>query len=307
MRTREDYLIRGRAFAAVANIKQYVEKSLWSEENMLTYYSGAYRKKSLNRKNKWEYVDCGYSMSIGGWIKYKGSGYDKVKTIFLDEFIEDIDTTTIVPLSTSEYLKGWTQNLSTIVRKRKGVRVVCCANSINAKNPIFTYYNIDARHVKQGKIYIFKRRLQDGDEMKICVLYTEPPKRAHVDKHIAVYESDTTTMTTTGAWQESLYPQIVNGKTATQLVKNYAKSGTIYLKDINVTLFFPHDTKSYMCALSGKHTKTVIEIKDLYLSACQHLAHKIFYYINVDMVIVDNVETSRKINDLITRLKVDKK
>lgn len=306
MRTREQHLIRGRAFAAVANIKQYVEKSLWDEESMLTYYSGAYRKKSLGRKNEWTYDDCGYSMSIGGWINYKGSGYDKVKTIFLDEFIEDTDTTTIIPLSTSEYLKGWTQNLSTIVRKRKGVRVVCCANSINAKSPIFTYYNIDARHIEQGKIYIFNRKMPDGEDMKICVLYTEPPKRAHVDKHIAVYESETSDMTTTGAWQESLYPTAVNGKSAKNIATS-KKHSKIYLKDINVTFYFPNNTTGYMCALSGKHEKTNIEVKDLYLPSCQHVARKIFYYVNVDMIIVDSVETSRKINDLITRLKVDKR
>ena len=306
MRTREDYLIRGRAFAAVANIKQYVEKSLWREESLLTYYSGAYRKKSLGRKNSWEYEDCGYSMSIGGWIKYKGSGYDKVKTIFLDEFIEDTDTTTIIPLSTSEYLKGWTQNLSTIVRKRKGVRVVCCANSINAKSPIFTYYNIDARHIEQGKIYIFKRKLQDGDEMKICVLYTEPPKRAHVDKHIAIFESETSDMTTTGSWQESLYPMSINGKSA-KSVATSKKHSRLYLKDINLTFYFPSEHSGYMCVLSGKHEKNTIEVKDLYLPTCQHVAHKIFYYVNVDMTIVDTVETSRKLNDLLTRIKVDKK
>ena len=38
-------------------------------------------------------------------MKYKGNGYDLVKTIFLDEFIEDDDTTTIIPLSRNEFLK----------------------------------------------------------------------------------------------------------------------------------------------------------------------------------------------------------
>lgn len=307
MRTREEYLMRGRAFNAVANVKPYVEKNLWKEESELTYYSGAYRKKTLGRKNSWVYDDCGYSMSIGGWIKYKGSGYDKVKTIFLDEFIEDAETSTIVPLSTSEYLKGWVQNISTIVRKRKNVRVVCCANSINASSPLFTYYSIDARHIEQGKIYIFKRKMSGGEEMRICVLHTEPPKRSNVNKHIAVYESETTEMTITGTWQESLYPKTFNGKTASQLKNKYTKSGAVYLKDLNVTFYFPNDTKSCMCAMKGKQTTTCIEVKDLYLPTCQHVAHKIFYYIRVEMIVVDTNETSRKINDLLTRIKVDKK
>ena len=207
MRTREDYLIRGRAWGAVANIKPYVEKTLWKEEANLNYYSGVYRKQELGRNGKWVYSPCVYSSSIASWMKYKGNGYDAVKTIFFDEFIEDIDTTTIIPLSRSEFLKGYSQQLSTIVRRRKDVKIVACANSINPKSPLFDYYNIDARKLEQGKVYVFNRKLDD-DNLKICVLYTEPPKHAHVSKHLAVYESQTTDMTITGAWQENIYPDI---------------------------------------------------------------------------------------------------
>ena len=105
MRTREDYLTRGRAWGAFANIKPYVEKVLWKEEANLNYYSGVYRKQELGRNNKWIYTPCGYSASIASWMKYKGNGYDAVKTIFFDEFIEDVDTTTIIPLSRNEFLK----------------------------------------------------------------------------------------------------------------------------------------------------------------------------------------------------------
>lgn len=307
MRTREDYLIRGRAYSAIANIKSYVEKTLWNEESALTYYSGVYRKKTLGKKNTWVYDDCGYSMSIGGWIKYKGSGYDKVKTIFLDEFIEDYDTSTIKPLTTPEYLKGWVQNLSTIIRKRKNVRVVCCANSITAKSPLFAYYNIDARKIKQGKIYVFKRKISDSEEMKICVLYTEPPKRTHLDKHIAIYESETTDMTMAGAWQEITYPLAMQGKTAEQLIKKYCKTSAIYIKDINLTFYFPNSIKKPMCCISGKRSTAELEVKDLYIPASKRVAQMIFYYISVENLIVDSIETSRKVNDFIHRLRVDKK
>ena len=210
LRTREDYLIRGRAWGAVANIKPYVEKTLWKEEANLNYYSGVYRKQELGRNGKWVYSPCGYSSSIASWMKYKGNGYDAVKTIFFDEFIEDVDTTTIIPLSRSEFLKGYSQQLSTIVRRRKDVKIVACANSINPKSPLFDYYNIDARKLEQGKVYIFNRKIEDGDNLKICVLYTEPPKKAHVSKHLAVYESQTNDMTINGAWQEDVYPDIYN-------------------------------------------------------------------------------------------------
>lgn len=58
-------------------------KTLWKEEANLNYYSGIYRKQELGRNNKWVYSPCGYSSSIASWMKYKGNGYDAVKTIFL--------------------------------------------------------------------------------------------------------------------------------------------------------------------------------------------------------------------------------
>ena len=265
MRTREDYLIRGRAWGAVANIKPYVEKTLWKEEANLNYYSGVYRKQELGRNNKWIYSPCGYSSSIASWMKYKGNGYDSVKTIFFDEFIEDDDTTTIIPLSTNEFLKGYSQQLSTIIRRRKDVKVVACANSINPKSPLFVYYNIDARKLEQGKVYIFNRKLDD-DNLKICVLYTEPPKHAHVSKHLAVYESQTTDMTITGAWQENIYPDIYKSLSWKWYAELSKKTNRIYIEDFGITVILPHIEHCPLVIVSGKYkAKTTLQTTELYL------------------------------------------
>ena len=172
-------------------------------------------------------------------MKYKGNGYDAVKTIFFDEFIEDVDTTTIIPLSRSEFLKGYSQQLSTIVRRRKDVKIVACANSINPKSPLFDYYNIDARKLEQGKVYIFNRKIDDGDTLKICVLYTEPPQKAHVSKHLAVYESQTNDMTINGAWQEEVYPEIYNHLSWKWYAELAVKTNRVYIADFGITVIFP--------------------------------------------------------------------
>lgn len=306
MRTREDYLIRGRAWAAVANIKPYVEKTLWKEEANLNYYSGQYRKQELDRNGKWMYKPCGYSLSIASWMKYKSNGFDEVKTIFLDEFIEDDDTTTIIPLSTSEFLKGYSQQLSTIIRRRKDVKVVACANSINPKSPLFVYYNIDARKLEQGKVYIFNRKLDD-DNLKICVLYTEPPKHVHVSKHLAVYESQTNDMTITGAWQENIYPDIYKHLSWKWYAKLSIKTDRIYIEDFSITVILPHTERSPLVIVDGKYkAKTCLQTNELYLPSTQKIIQWLLYYKRTSQICASSKEASEKFNDLIKRVLIDK-
>ena len=306
MRTREDYLIRGRAWAAVANIKPYVEKTLWKEEANLNYYSGVYRKQELDRNGKWMYKPCGYSLSIASWMKYKSNGFDEVKTIFLDEFIEDDDTTTIIPLSTSEFLKGYSQQLSTIIRRRKDVKVVACANSINPKSPLFVYYNIDARKLEQGKVYIFNRKLDD-DNLKICVLYTEPPKHAHVSKHLAVYESQTTDMTITGAWQENIYPDIYKHLSWKWYAELSIKTDRIYIEDFSITVILPHTERSPLVIVDGKYkAKTCLQTNELYLPSTQKIIQWLLYYKRTSQICASSKTASEKFNDLIKRVLIDK-
>lgn len=306
MRTREDYLIRGRAWAAVANIKPYVEKTLWKEEANLNYYSGQYRKQELDRNGKWMYKPCGYSLSIASWMKYKSNGFDEVKTIFFDEFIEDDDTTTIIPLSTSEFLKGYSQQLSTIIRRRKDVKVVACANSINPKSPLFVYYNIDARKLEQGKVYIFNRKLDD-DNLKICVLYTEPPKHAHVSKHLAVYESQTTDMTITGTWQENIYPDIYKHLSWKWYAELSIKTDRIYIEDFSITVILPHTERSPLVIVDGKYkAKTCLQTNELYLPSTQKIIQWFLYYKRTSQICASSKKASEKFNDLIKRLIIDK-
>lgn len=306
MRTREDYLVRGRAWGAVANIKPYVEKTLWKEEANLNYYSGSYRKQSLGRNNKWVYDTCGYSSSIASWMKYKGNGYDSVKTIFFDEFIEDDDTTTIRPLSKGEFLKGYSQQLSTIIRKRKGVKIVACANSINPKSPLFDYYNIDARKLEQGKIYIFNRKLED-DILKICCLYTEPPKKAHVSKHLAVYESQTNDMTINGTWQEDIYPELYNHLPWRWYGEMSTQNNRIYITDFAITIILPTKQGVPLTIIDGKYkAKTILQTNELYLPSTQKIIQWLLYYKRTSQICASSKAASEKFNDLIKRILIDK-
>lgn len=303
MRTREDYIRGIKGYRAIANNKEYCEKTLWKSEYTLNYRSGEYYKVGIDKKFKNIYTPIGHAMSIGGWMKYKSNGYDKVETIFFDEFIEDTDTSTIRQLSHDEFIKGYMQNISTIVRRRKNVKIVCCANALNPKSPLFDYYGIDARHLKQGRIYIFNKKLSDNSALKICCLYTEAPERVEVDKHIAVYENDVSDMTLHGVWQERKYVSTYKGINWRYIAN---KSNCIYISDIKLTVAIPHNTKMPLVLIDGKYKTTLeIDIKDLYLYASR-LKTLLLYYYQVENVISSCQKASELFTDLIRRLTIDK-
>lgn len=303
MRTREDYIRGTKGLRAIANNKKYCEEILWKSEAGLTYRSGEYYKVEIDRKMRNIYTPIGHALSIGGWTKYKSNGYDNVKTIFFDEFIEDPETSTIHNLSKNEYIKGYMQNLSTIIRRRKDVKVVCCANGLDAKAPLFEYYGINARKLKRGQIYVFNRKVGTNDTLKICCLYTLPPERVNVDKHIAIYENETSNMTLNGAWQEPEFPFDYNNIHWSKLT---GKANCIYISDIDLTIAIPSDTKTPMIAIDGKYqTKDTIQTVDLYLYASR-IRTLILYYRQISKIIVNNQTANEKINDLIKRITIDR-
>lgn len=304
MRTREDYIKGGKALRACANNKAYVEKTLWKDEARLEYRVGDFLKKELDRKGKWTYTPIGHAMSVGAWAKYKSNGYDNVTTIFFDEFIEDVDTRSIIPLSQDEFIKGYMQNLSTIIRRRKDVKVVACANSLNPKSPLFTYYGIDARELQQGKIYVFKRKFPDGEEMKICCLYTQPVDRVSIDKHIAVFENETSAMTLGGSWQERSYPDSYNGVKWSNIIK---KCHTIYIPDYKITIGIPSMRDQPLVVVSGKYrVEEEIKVQELYLYGMR-VRQILLYYKQIDFIVANVSGVSQRFNDLCRRVVIDKK
>lgn len=303
MRTREDYIKGGKALRACANNKGYVEKTLWKNEALLEYRAGDFLKKEIDRKGKWCYTPIGHAMSVGAWAKYKSNGYDNVTTIFFDEFIEDVETSSIRPLSQSEFIKGYMQNLSTIIRRRKDVKVVACANSLNPNSPLFVYYGINAREIQQGKIYIFKRKFTDGEELKICVLYTQPVDRVSIDKHIAVFENETSAMTVSGTWQEKSYPDAYNGMNCFSVLK---RCNTIYIPDYRITIGIPRVRELPLVIIWGKcRVEQELKTQELYLYGAR-VRQILLYYKQIDFIISNGSRPSQKFNDLIRRIVIDK-
>lgn len=240
MRTREEFILPKFAKRAIANNQDWYNLELCQGAACVTYYAGQYVRRWMDDETgKWQREPIGYTVSIGGWQKYKSNGFPKVKTIFLDEFIDPPATQCSRNLTTEEYLDGWSNNLSTIIRNRTGVKVVCCANAQNPRCPIFDYYGIDSRAIEQGNIYIFTDK---NSGLKICCYYT-PDMTVEPDqqKHIAVAKTAMTNMIMSGAWVDPVYKSRWNGLDIKKLLrtKQYDKSRRFQPDEYPIDIYLP--------------------------------------------------------------------
>lgn len=82
---------------------------------------------------------CGYAVSLTQQVQIRSTPYPDVTFILFDEFVLD-------PKKTLRYLNDevttFLEIISTVVRNRNDLKVLCCANSISYVNPYFEYWNI---------------------------------------------------------------------------------------------------------------------------------------------------------------------
>lgn len=224
MRTIEDDILAAKARRYIGGIKDYAE-SLFGYEKSLEYYSGSYLFKGVEPGDRQE---CGYIMSISGWLKYKGANFDNVYTIILDEFLEK--RRRMMP---EEYIEGWMNNLSTIIRFRDGVKVFCLGNTVAQKSPIFDYYGIDIRKVRQGQPVLF--RTENG--LRICAYWTEASEiESKASRHYSLGEGKTAQMITSGQWELDEYKTDLDGKSADYIMDHTRGGNMLYIPELNTTV-----------------------------------------------------------------------
>lgn len=262
MRTTEDEIVAKYSRRFVGGIAPYVLK-LTGEEKAITYYSGQYliEEYKENSKDKIKNV-IGHVMSLSGWLKYKGANYEKVNTIILDEF-----NTPSCWLSSQDYLSGYMENLSTIVRHRGDVKVFCLGNTMTRRSPIFDYYGIHITKLEQGKPVLY----QAANGLRILVYWVEEMDISESEgaRHITVYDGRESKMITGGTWalSDDIVTNInVSGKDysaerAFECLKGYKTSNKYYFIQMQSTLVIPSKPSLPMLCLSHK-IKNAININD---------------------------------------------
>ena len=89
------------------------------------------------------YIDgklSGYARALTQQVQIRSTPFPKVTLIIFDEFVLDDRGNNLKYLP--DEVKTFLEVLSTIVRSRDNVRVLCCANSISYVNPYFDFWKI---------------------------------------------------------------------------------------------------------------------------------------------------------------------
>lgn len=296
MRTRED-LIKGKyASKAIANNKYWVEHTLYQGMATAEYRAGEYFINTIGEKDKVIKKVCGYTMSLGGWLKYKSNGFPYVKTIFFDEFIDPQNTASRL-LTDAEYIEGWQENLSTVIRNKKDVKIICCANTHNPRSPLFKYYGIDARALKQGEIYIFTDK-QTG--LKILCYWT-PENISTQNTYLLNNNESFISMLNGGAWDEARFPQEVHGLKVDEVVHTALYTPMVAIPDFNISLYMPRQNKLPVCVTSLTRKMNGCDsyiLKSKYKEICR----VIYMYYKEKLIAVSGIDEQNNFNDFILSL-----
>ena len=89
------------------------------------------------------YIDdkqAGYAIALTQQVQVRSTPFPKVTLIIFDEFVLDDRGTNLKYLP--DEVKTFLEVVSTVVRSRDNVRILCCANSISYVNPYFDYWKI---------------------------------------------------------------------------------------------------------------------------------------------------------------------
>ena len=118
-----------------------VAENLYPDYEFMTKgYTGLIRLKvdeeEGEKPNKWETLCHFVPLSVS--TKFKSTPYPLVNNIFIDEIIIDTSVDRYLPNEPRILM----ELLSTVIRKRKDVKVFGLANNVSLVNPHFTFWNI---------------------------------------------------------------------------------------------------------------------------------------------------------------------
>ncbi len=106
------------------------------------------------------YDVCGYCVALTSCDDFKSASYPYVQWVLFDEFLFE-------EKAGKKYLKNEVNNflglLETIIRNRKGVRVIMMANDLSLVNPNTVYWGLDRKY-EEGETAYYK-----ADKGKVCL------------------------------------------------------------------------------------------------------------------------------------------
>lgn len=264
MRSIDDDVTQNKIRGYIGTIKNYFEDKT-KKEKELNVYQGAIEARSVSGRHVFR-EKVGSFLSLSGWLKYKGNNYDDVTTIIFEEFLEPKQR-----LKPDDWLEGYLNNLSTIIRLRDNVKVFCLANTVKQKSPLFDYYHIDIKKIRKGKVTLFT----EENGLRLCVYWTPDVKLDNTaTKHYSVNQTKQAKMITSGQWEETEYPTEWNGYSLHGVMvsglKRFSTMFRFYIKDLNLVVSIPgRDDTPFLIyrprsQKSRQHSITTKELITLY-------------------------------------------
>ena len=179
----------------------YISQLTDGKYDRVRYYSGrfhlAYFDTDLNKIIYQEEPFC-FCFALNNMEHYKGNSYPNVYTIIFDEFI-----------TRQYYLPNefvlFMNMLSTIIRRRLGVKIFMLANTVNKFCPYFKEMGI--RHIEsmsQGNIDLYT---YGTSKLRVAVEYcATPAKKSKESDLYFAFDNPSLQMITGGAWEVDMYP-----------------------------------------------------------------------------------------------------
>ena len=201
---RYDVEIRGKEINTLFDghiQNDYISQLTNGQYDRVRYHAGRFYLATFDPDlNKLVYQDnpfC-FVFALNNMEHYKGTSYPNIFTIIFDEFI-----------TRQFYLNNefvlFMNMLSTIIRRRLGVKIFMLANTVNKFCPYFA--EMGMRHIeelKQGSIDLYS---YGASKLKVAVEYCATPKGKNKESDMYfAFDNPSLQMITGGAWEIDMYP-----------------------------------------------------------------------------------------------------
>lgn len=282
MRTIDEYIRAGRNRRYIAGIKPWCDNTLYNGEKSLDYWGGEFYLRSPSESSKkMDREIVGYALSLSSWLKYKSNNYESVSLVCMEEFLERRPS-----LRAVDYIEGYLNNLSTIIRRREGVRVFALGNTVLRSSPLFDYYGVKVNHVEQGRPVLFRA----ANGLMILVYWTpELGSDSEANRHYTVSDNSTAVMITRGGWETGDYPVAPLGDLLAHAVgwRSYRYGARIRVGDVIVCVPTKRTLPTLFIPIVGGLKVTTAVTLDALVYTLPHVYGRVLGDIRTRMILTD--------------------
>ena len=184
------------------NANNEVEKISNGEFQGVHYYAGKFYLCTYDDTGKAIYHDSdiiGYVFALSDMEHNKSISYPKIRTILFDEFLTK-------GLYLNDEFVLFMNTISTIVRRRKDVKIFMLGNTVNKYSPYFKEMGLThILKMEQGTIDLY-RYGESG--LTVAVEFCASMESDKTNNFYFAFDNPKLEMITSGAWELDIYPHL---------------------------------------------------------------------------------------------------